>query len=71
MARYKISNKNNLTIIKRTGFKSVTINDSERLVFEQKFLPGLFHFTIEGKKKMTAADYLRGHKIEKGTILGG
>ena len=26
---------------------------------------------IEGKKKMTAADYLRGHKIEKGTILGG
>lgn len=52
MARYKISNKNNLTTIKRTGFKSVTINDSERLVFEQKFLPGLFHFIIEGKKKI-------------------
>lgn len=25
---------------------------------------------IEGKKKMCAADFLRGHKLEKGTILG-
>ena len=25
---------------------------------------------IEGKKKMSAEDYLRGHKIEKGTVLG-
>lgn len=26
---------------------------------------------VEGKKKMSAEDYLRGHKIEKGTLLGG
>lgn len=26
---------------------------------------------IEGKKKMSVEDYLRGHKIEKGTLLGG
>ena len=26
---------------------------------------------VEGKKKMSAEDYLRGHKIEKGTVLGG
>ena len=26
---------------------------------------------IEGKKKMSVADFLRGHKIEKGTLLGG
>lgn len=26
---------------------------------------------VEGKKKMTAEEYLRGHKIEKGTLLGG
>lgn len=26
---------------------------------------------IEGKKKMSAGEYLRGHKIEKGTLLGG
>lgn len=26
---------------------------------------------IEGKKKMSAEDYLRGHRIEKGTLLGG
>lgn len=25
---------------------------------------------FEGKKKMTAEEYLRGHKIEKGTVLG-
>jgi methionyl-tRNA formyltransferase len=24
----------------------------------------------EGKKKMAASDYLRGHKVLKGTILG-
>ena len=26
---------------------------------------------IEGKKKMSVGDFLRGHKIEKGTLLGG
>jgi viroplasmin and RNaseH domain-containing protein len=26
---------------------------------------------IEGKKMMPASDFLRGHKIEKGTVLGG
>lgn len=26
---------------------------------------------VEGKKKMSVEDYLRGHKIEKGTLLGG
>lgn len=26
---------------------------------------------VEGKKKMSAEDYLRGHKIERGTLLGG
>lgn len=26
---------------------------------------------IEGKKKMSVGDYLRGHRIEKGTLLGG
>ena len=26
---------------------------------------------VEGKKKMTAEEYLRGHKIEKGTLSGG
>ena len=25
----------------------------------------------EGKKKMSVGDFLRGHKIEKGTLLGG
>ena len=25
---------------------------------------------FEGKKKMTAEEYLRGHSIEKGTLLG-
>ena len=25
---------------------------------------------VEGKKKMSAEDYLRGHKIEKGTKIG-
>ncbi len=26
---------------------------------------------VEGKKKMSVEDFLRGHKIEKGTLLGG
>lgn len=26
---------------------------------------------VEGKKKMSVGDYLRGHKIEKGTVIGG
>ena len=29
----------------------------------------LLEIQAEGKKRMTAEDYLRGHKIEKGTVL--
>lgn len=52
MAKYKISNKKNLVEIKRKGFRTVTINDSEKWVFEQNFLPGLFHLSFKGKKKI-------------------